>query len=914
MSGRIGRDHSRRDYLQQQNQRHYHNSSSSSLSSSSSRFDESKSGRGGKNPPSRHLWVGNLSHHVVQSAITDEFLRFGDLESVAFNPGRSYAFVNFVREDDAIAALNTLQGFSLAGMPLRIEFAKSDKSSAPPRDEYMQHRDELHPRNRSSVISPRESRKRHASPDAYFPDSPRTNERGTEHPTEILWIGFPSCLKVDESILRKAFSPFGDIDKITAFPGRTYAFVQFRNLASACRAKETLQGKLFGNPRVHISFARKEHASSTGGRRIMGHNAPPSPFKSFQAGSSGNLRSNRNVRDSEDPSIRAPRFPNMEYEDPDIMSFNRLESSWTHTSGPFEDRRFHEHGPDVGPPQGRPGYCRSPFRDGSDRIHDFSPQTFQRKSPFPEDPRDLPEDTYSYHGKKKKIDSFPHEELPEYPLHNAEQDKRVFPGFVPEFPLSDESRPPLPHRRLPEIPSNLNRSLGDRHDNWRSSHDTLRSLPPTSLPVPVEWKRTTTELHQPGPKEWKWEGTIAKGGTPVCRARCFPVGKVMDFLLPEFLDCTARTGLDMLAKHYDQAACSWVVFFVAASDADMGYYNEFMHYLGEKQRAAVAKLDDRNTLFLVPPSDFSQNVLNVPGKLSISGVVLSLEPSSPGLASHPQENEIKDRGIIYSHVDTSYSKMQLPSGPSPTSVRYSNLEKPGGSSASIQGNIKTAAPSLFSSYSHGSGSIPYHMENRHDFQTGHPAPRDGALHPFPVSEGFNNSNSGRGGPDFSRVNYDGGTSYSGGSKQSYVPPLPLGGLQQEQRADVASSLRGLLQRQTTNCSQPATSDIYRPSGLIGNQLESLSGVPPRYNAPQTTNQVSSDMSSSPFSQLQQQSVQAENMRAYSHAAPVGTQGSQENVNVGNAQDDGEADPQKRLQATLQLAAALLQQIQQGKAP
>ncbi|KAI4318898.1 hypothetical protein MLD38_032553 [Melastoma candidum] len=48
----------------------------------------------------------------------------------------------------------------------------------------------------------------------------------------------------------------------------------------------------------------------------------------------------------------------------------------------------------------------------------------------------------------------------------------------------------------------------------------------------------------------------------------------------------------------------------------------------------------------------------------------------------------------------------------------------------------------------------------------------------------------------------------------------------------------------------------------------------------------------------------------------GSRGSQQSATGGSsaADADAEADPQKRLQATLQLAAALLQQIQQGKGP
>ena len=98
---------------------------------------------------------------------------------------------------------------------------------------------------------------------------------------------------------------------------------------------------------------------------------------------------------------------------------------------------------------------------------------------------------------------------------------------------------------------------------------------------------------------------------------------------PEFLDCTARTSLDMLSRHYYQAAGSWVIFFVPENDADMAAYNDFMSYLGDKQRAAVCKLGERSTLFLVPPSDFSEQVLRVPGKVSISGVILKFQQSNP---------------------------------------------------------------------------------------------------------------------------------------------------------------------------------------------------------------------------------------------------------------------------------------------
>ncbi|KAL6511579.1 hypothetical protein OROGR_021176 [Orobanche gracilis] len=104
MSIREGRGRPRRDYP--------------------SRLEEKSHQDRGENPPSRHLWVGNLSHNLTESTLAHHFLQFGDLESIAFQPGRSYAFINYRNVEDAFAAVKTLQDFVIAGDPLRIEFAK----------------------------------------------------------------------------------------------------------------------------------------------------------------------------------------------------------------------------------------------------------------------------------------------------------------------------------------------------------------------------------------------------------------------------------------------------------------------------------------------------------------------------------------------------------------------------------------------------------------------------------------------------------------------------------------------------------------------------------------------------------------------------------------------------------------------
>ncbi|XP_047947193.1 flowering time control protein FPA-like [Salvia hispanica] len=105
MSFREVRGRPRRDYPSRSEDRSYHRRES--------------------NPPSRHLWVGNLPHNLTESDVAHLFLHFGELESIAVQPGRSYAFINYISKEDAYDAFKELQGFDIEGNPLRLEYAKA---------------------------------------------------------------------------------------------------------------------------------------------------------------------------------------------------------------------------------------------------------------------------------------------------------------------------------------------------------------------------------------------------------------------------------------------------------------------------------------------------------------------------------------------------------------------------------------------------------------------------------------------------------------------------------------------------------------------------------------------------------------------------------------------------------------------
>jgi len=84
--------------------------------------------------------------------------------------------------------------------------------------------------------------------------------KGDGQPSNVLWIGYPPSVQIDEQMLHNAMILFGEIERIKSFPSRNYSFVEFRSVDEARRAKEGLQGRLFNDPRITIMFSSSDLA------------------------------------------------------------------------------------------------------------------------------------------------------------------------------------------------------------------------------------------------------------------------------------------------------------------------------------------------------------------------------------------------------------------------------------------------------------------------------------------------------------------------------------------------------------------------------------------------------------------------------------------------------------------------------
>jgi hypothetical protein len=348
-------------------------------------------------------------------------------------------------------------------------------------------------------------------------------------PSEVLWVGFPLLSNVDEEGLKRAFLPFGEIERIKTFPGRTYAFVQFKSVEDATRAKDNLEGKLFNDPRVHIRFSKSEIGPVDNPRdtpRNMDNLLlPSSRWVGDGQGPRGPLAGGEQFsspgRPSNTSSLRAGGL-RPEYRPESFMAgpTARVSTRNSGRDGRMEDIDYLRRAP------GGESDIQLPFDDGWDLPdEDVVPREAKRLRMFPGvgseppgfdtryEPHQLGGSNGSNHSGSGGPAGYGNTRL----LSTGDYSHGLGPRPRGGTARTEGVHPPL---------DNLRVSMGHG------------SGPSPGLAVPQYGKQNgyggesgaaaAAAGAAVAAEGWQWHGTIAKGGTPVCRARCLPVGKGID--------------------------------------------------------------------------------------------------------------------------------------------------------------------------------------------------------------------------------------------------------------------------------------------------------------------------------------------------------------------------------------------------
>ncbi|KAK8460147.1 hypothetical protein SEVIR_2G284400v4 [Setaria viridis] len=530
------------------------------------------------------LWVGNLPSYVSEGDLMALFAPHGALDCALARAGsRSYAFVLFRTPAEARAAVEATRGEKVKGAAMRTEFARPARA------------------------------------------------------VRNLWVGGISP-SVSKEELEEEFQKFGKVEGVAFSQDQTSAYVDFEKLEDAISAHRSLNGRTLGGKELCVDFQRsKGRAEWSEASGFNGRVSGPPADKRGTGPPKGSAGSR--MRDAQPTNVLWVAFPasykvideemlrqamsafgvvtkikifqTRQYAFVEFSSVVEAYNAKTNLDGHlFNDPRIQilfsnsELAPNkLDNPTSLSGFPRSEMYS-SDGRHGLGSGTLQGYDP----PRGGRSRHFDYGGLPT-----PGGILPPPESFDPREAKRM---------RLDAGADPYEVR----AGSTSLYSAGIRHRD-SSVHAEGSSSPAI---------RVRGTVHRTSYLEHFWRGSISKGGSPVCHARCLPITKGSDIPLPDVINCSARTGLDMLAKHYADATGFDVVFFLPDSEDDFVSYTEFLRYLGSKSRAGVVKVDAGTTLFLVPPSDFLTNVLQVDGPERLYGVVLHIPQMSAAAALRPQ--------------------------------------------------------------------------------------------------------------------------------------------------------------------------------------------------------------------------------------------------------------------------------------
>uniref|UniRef100_A0A0D9XFN4 Reticulon-like protein n=1 Tax=Leersia perrieri TaxID=77586 RepID=A0A0D9XFN4_9ORYZ len=553
---------------------------SSSLSPAKESAPAGGGGGGGSGPPETNtLWVGNLPAHASEDDVMAAFSPHGGLDCAMARAGpRSYAFVLFRSVAEARAALGSLQGSKVKGSPLKIEFARPARA------------------------------------------------------VKSLWVGGISS-SISKEELEEEFKKFGQVDGVAFSCDQTAAYIDFDKLENAISAHRALNGAVLGGQELCVDFQRSRGRAEwletgsfnsrvgppKGSSGVRNREAQPTNvlWVGFPNASKMNEEALRQAMAVYGVVTNTKVFPTRQYAFVEFATIGEASNAKKNLDGRlFNDQRIQilfsnsELAPNkLDNPTAVSGFPRSEMYhdDGQYGASDYF------------DPRRGRSRYFDYSGVPVSGGILP----------SPESSRPFLTGRSAQNTFDPRESKRLRLDTAADAYDARAGSEGLYPSGYSQREGAVRSER-SSSPV-IRIKGT---VHRTSYLEHFWRGGISKGGSPVCRARCLPIGKGIEIPLPDIVDCTARTGLETLARHYEDATAFDIVFFLPDSEDDFLPYTEFLRYLGSKSRAGVVKVDAGATLFLVPPSDFLKNVLQVDGPERLYGLVLHIPQISAAPAVH----------------------------------------------------------------------------------------------------------------------------------------------------------------------------------------------------------------------------------------------------------------------------------------
>ncbi|WFD05190.1 Phosphatidylinositol-3-phosphatase SAC1 [Malassezia vespertilionis] len=220
--------------------------------------------------PAARLYVGNLHFDIASEHVRAVFEPFGGVEDVEVyfdnmtGKSKGFAFVQFKSEDQAHLAMEQLNGFELAGRPLRIGTSNARVPNGPARPtDSMRHydsgaRNATNPADKKFALMEKLAR---VDPQSQEPVRPSSIPRATTSALALRNMFDPATetgnwapelqeeIRVECENFGKVLSVFVDKESVTG-----EVFVSFADAEQAERARSALTGRFFAGRRIEANL------------------------------------------------------------------------------------------------------------------------------------------------------------------------------------------------------------------------------------------------------------------------------------------------------------------------------------------------------------------------------------------------------------------------------------------------------------------------------------------------------------------------------------------------------------------------------------------------------------------------------------------------------------------------------------
>lgn len=188
-----------------------------------------------------HVFVGDLSQDVESHQLKEAFAPFGEISDCKVirdsqtHQSKGYAFICFVRQEDAEMAIASMNGQWIGGRAIRTNWANGKATVSTSRTETKQ------------------SGSRTLRYDDVYNQSSATNS--------TVYCGGIQTDLTDE-LIRENFEQYGNIQDIRVFKEKGYAFIRFDTKESATKAIVGVHGSQMGGFTVKCSWGKESDTSS----------------------------------------------------------------------------------------------------------------------------------------------------------------------------------------------------------------------------------------------------------------------------------------------------------------------------------------------------------------------------------------------------------------------------------------------------------------------------------------------------------------------------------------------------------------------------------------------------------------------------------------------------------------------------